>query len=135
VTETIQNLMIPYYILGIKHADRLQATIPLVQFVQNHLVPLMWARDPHDLRLAHELRNMALDAEIVLRASLYRTESRGTHYREDYPRRDDENWLAWTILQKVDGEMKLSKQPMPEEWWPDLSRPYEERYPVRFPGE
>lgn len=95
----------------------------------------MKAKDAHDLRLAHEVRNMALHAEIVLRASLFRTESRGTHYREDYPRRDDPNWLAWTILKEEDGEMKLFKQPIPKEWWPDLSKSYEERYPVRFPGE
>jgi hypothetical protein len=31
--------------------------------------------------------------------------------------------------------MKLLKEPIPKEWWPDLSKPYEERYPIRFPGE
>jgi len=27
------------------------------------------------------------------------------------------------------------KEPVPKEWWPDLSKPYKERYPERFPGE
>jgi hypothetical protein len=31
--------------------------------------------------------------------------------------------------------MKVLKVPVPKEWWPDLSRPYRERYPERFPGE
>ncbi|MBW1767471.1 MAG: FAD-binding protein, partial [Deltaproteobacteria bacterium] len=62
-------------------------------------------------------------------------ESRGCHYREDYPRRDDPNWLAWVLLREEDGKMKVFKKPVPEEWWPDLSMPYEERYMWRFPGE
>ena len=32
-----------------------------------------------------------------------------------------------------EGRMKLIKEPIPEEWKPDLSKPYEERYPFKFP--
>ena len=81
-----------------------------------------------DLRLAHEARSMVLSAEMYLRSTLYRTESRGEHFREDYPTRDDPNWLAWTGLRMKDGEMKMFKIPLPKEWWPDLSIPYEKRY-------
>ena len=80
-------------------------------------------------------KNMVLNAEMKLTASLFRTESRGSHYREDYPRRDDPNWLAWVLLKEEQGQMKASKKPIPKEWWPDLSKPYEERYPFRLPGE
>jgi hypothetical protein len=31
--------------------------------------------------------------------------------------------------------MTVSTEPIPRAWWPDLSKPYEERYPKRFPGE
>ena len=78
---------------------------------------------------------MVLNAEMRLRSSIFRTESRGCHYREDYPRRDDPGWLAWVKLRNVDGGMEVLKEPIPEEWWPDLSTPYEERYPVRYPTE
>jgi len=78
---------------------------------------------------------MALNAEMVLRASLFRTESRGGHVREDYPRRDDPTWLAWVKLKEEKGKMKVLKEPIPKDWWPDLSRPYEERYPTRYPWE
>ena len=103
--------------------------------MRDHLVPKLTAKDPHEMRLAHETKSMILNAEIKLRSSLFRTESRGTHYREDYPRRDDPNWLAWIKVKDEQGIMKLTKVPMPKEWWPDLSKPYEERYPVRFAGE
>ena len=135
VTQMLQNTMVPYYIMGVKREDRMQAALTLIKFIQEHLVPLQRAEDPHELRMANEARNMALNAEMVLKASLFRTESRGIHYREDYPRRDDKNWLAWVILKDVEGEMKLHKEPIPEEWHPDLSKPYEERYDFRFPSE
>jgi len=135
VTQLLQNLMIPYFIMYIKHEKRIQATLTLVEFLRDHLVPKLTAKNPHELRLAHETKNMVLNAEMRLRASLFRTESRGTHYREDYPRRDDPNWLAWVLLKEEQGKMKVLKKPIPKEWWPDLSKPYEERYTVRFPGE
>ena len=75
---------------------------------------------------------MVLSAEIRLRSALFRTEN---HYRKDYPRRDDPAWLAWTKIKEEQGKMTLIKVPVPKEWWPDLSIPYEQRYPFRFPGE
>lgn len=38
-----------------------------------------------------QTNNMLLNAEMKLRALLFRTESRGTHYWEDNPARDDDN--------------------------------------------
>jgi len=136
VTQLLQNTMMPYFVLHIKHGDRLEAALTMVEFLRDHLAPRMKAADAHELRLVHETRNMILSAEMMLRASLVRTESRGQHYREDYPRRDDPGWLAWTkVAQSPDGSMTVSKEPVPREWWPDLERPYKERYPARFPGE
>ena len=135
VTQVLQNTMIPYYIMYIKHGDRMQAALTLVEFIRDHLVPKLTAKDPHELRLAHETKNMVLNAEMRLRSSIFRTESRGCHYREDFPKRDDENWLAWVKLKEENGKMKVLKEPIPKEWEPDLSMPYEERYPTRFPGE
>ena len=135
VTQVLQNITKPYFMLFIKHGKRMEAALTLVEFMKDHLAPKLFAKDPHELRLAHETKNMILNAEIKLRSSLFRTESRGWFYREDYPRRDDPNWLAWIKLKEEKGKMKLWKEPIPKEWWPDLSKPYEERYPARFPGE
>jgi succinate dehydrogenase/fumarate reductase flavoprotein subunit len=134
VTQIIQNTMTPYFILQIKKEDRLKAALTFIEFVRSHLVPKLTAKDSHELRLAHETDNMALNAEMILRSSLFRTESRGQHYREDYPRRDDPAWLVWVKLKDDHGEMQVATEPVPEKWWPDLSKPYEERYPKRFPG-
>jgi len=136
VTQMLQNTMIPYYVMYVKHGERLQAALTNVEFFRDHLVPLLYASDQHELRLVHETRNMVLNAEMRLRASLFRTETRGCHYREDYPLRDDENWLAWVLLKKgAGGEMQVFKRNIPAKWHPDPSLPYEERYPNRVPGE
>jgi succinate dehydrogenase/fumarate reductase flavoprotein subunit len=135
VTQLLQNTVMPYYIVFVKHGERLQAALTIVEFLRDHLVPKLLVKDAHELRLAHETKNMVLSAEMMLRSSLFRTESRGLHYREDYPRRDDPTWLAWTKVKEEQGRMKVSREPVPEEWWPDLSKPYEERYDLRFPGD
>jgi succinate dehydrogenase/fumarate reductase flavoprotein subunit len=133
--QIIYNTMTPYFIKYIKREDRLKAALTIIEFVKDHVVPKLFAKDPHELWLAHEVKNMALNAEMILKCSLFRTESRGTHYREDYPRRVDPEWLAWIKLKDENGEMKLWKHPIPRKHWPDLSVPYEERYLRRFPGE
>ena len=77
-------------------------------------MPMLRAANLHELRLAHETANMILNAEMKLRASLLRTETRGSHYREDYPERDDEDWLAWIKISRGDdGGMRLAKHPVP----------------------
>lgn len=47
---------------------------------------------PQALRRAIEVENSLLTAELMTRAALMRRESRGSHYREDYPRQNDEQW-------------------------------------------
>ena len=135
LTQILQNAMFPYYVLFIKQVDRLQATLTMVEFMRDHLAPQLRVDNPHDLKLAHEVQSMIYNAEAKLRTSLYREESRGTHYREDFPNRNDPDWLAWISLQRDGDQMKLWKRPIPEKWWPDLSQPYEQLYAARMPGE
>ncbi len=110
VTQALQGIMIPNFILYVKSEDRLLAALTYVEYLRDHQVPLLMADDEHELRQAHETANMVLNAEMKLRASLMRTESRGSHYREDYPERNDDEWVAWIkILRADDGSMQLAK--------------------------
>jgi succinate dehydrogenase/fumarate reductase flavoprotein subunit len=135
VTQVLHGFTVPYFILQVKHGERLQAAITLVEFMKNHLAPKLIAKDAQEWRMAQEAKNIIFVSEMMLRSSLFRTESRGGHFREDYPRRDDPNWLSWVRLKNEQGAMKLYKEPIPEKWWPDLTRPYESRYPRMLPGE
>ena len=57
-----------------------------------------------DLTETLEFGSLLSLAEVILVSALERTESRGAHFREDFPDRDDENWLKHTLVRKtVDG--------------------------------
>ena len=117
VNQQLRQIMVPYYVSLIKERSRLEAALQLVRFLKDHMVPRMFARDPHELKMCLETENMVLNAEMMLRASLAREESRGVHYREDFPRRDDENWLAWSYVKDEDGQMTAGKIPVPAGMW------------------
>ena len=56
-----------------------------------------------DLTEALELDNMLAQASVSLHSAIGRTEGRGAHAREDFPKRDDENWLKHTYCWLDDG--------------------------------
>ncbi|HXF85868.1 MAG TPA: FAD-dependent oxidoreductase [Anaerolineales bacterium] len=65
-----------------------------------------------ELLNAWELGNMLDVAEVVAECALNRTESRGGHAREDYPERDDQNWLKHTLIWKKDGKTTIGYKPV-----------------------
>lgn len=135
VMQLLHNTMAPYFISYIKEEERLKGALSYIEFIRDHLLPKLYAADAHELRLVYEVRSMTLISEIRLRSSLFRTESRGMHFREDHPYRDDENWLAWTRITLKDGKITPVKVEIPDEWKPDRDEAYEDRYTYRFPGE
>ena len=97
----------------------MKAALAYIEELRDHHVPHLRAANLHELRLAHETKNMVISAEMKLRASLMRTESRCSHYRLDYPEMDKENWEAWiNIFKGEDGNMQLEKQPF--NTWPTV---------------
>jgi succinate dehydrogenase/fumarate reductase flavoprotein subunit len=67
------------------------------------------AADVRGLMRRLELDNLLLAGEMVARAALARTESRGAHFREDYPA-EDENWLANLFITNKNGAMAIEKK-------------------------
>jgi succinate dehydrogenase / fumarate reductase flavoprotein subunit len=66
-----------------------------------------------DLTEALELDNMLTQASVSVHSAIGRTESRGAHAREDFPKRDDENWLKHTLSWlDQDGTVRLDYRPV-----------------------
>jgi succinate dehydrogenase / fumarate reductase flavoprotein subunit len=77
-----------------------------------------------DLLEAIELGFLLDVAEATAFSALNRTESRGAHYREDYPKRDDENWLKHTLIWRQDGRVTFAYKPVVITKWPPKERKY-----------
>jgi succinate dehydrogenase / fumarate reductase flavoprotein subunit len=66
-----------------------------------------------DLMEALELQNLMEQAVVALHSAENRTESRGAHARDDFPERDDENWLKHTVAWlNGDGKVTLGYRPV-----------------------
>ena len=65
-----------------------------------------------ELLNAWELGNLLDIAEVVATSALNRKESRGGHSREDYPDRDDKEWLKHTLITKKDGKLDITYKPV-----------------------
>jgi len=70
-------------------------------------------RKPEHLIRYHELLNMLNTSEAAIRSALVRKESRGSHFREDYPEEDNENWLGNVFARKTDAGIETWFEPIP----------------------
>ena len=113
VLRKIQELVLPYNVSILKSEKSLNSALHELQQIQKDLLPEMGSGDAHYLMKCKEIEAIAIVTEMFLKASLMRKETRGGHYREDYPQRDDQNWLGWIKIRQENGNMKLHLEPVP----------------------
>jgi succinate dehydrogenase / fumarate reductase, flavoprotein subunit len=77
------------------------------------------------LNFARELENMLILARVVTIGAFYRNESRGAHYKPDFPERDDANWLKTTRAKWVHNDIQLSYEPVDISHIPPRPRRYD----------
>ena len=76
---------------------------------------------------ALELQNLFEVAQATAISALKRTESRGAHARDDFPERDDENWLCHSLydpLKKDISKRKVNYEPKQVKAFPPKMRSY-----------
>jgi L-aspartate oxidase len=79
----------------VRDGKSLGAGLERVRFWQSYVMNRRFAESG-----AWELQNMLTVAELILRAALIREESRGAHYRRDFPKTDDKKWKRTIILNR-----------------------------------
>ncbi|MFX1564251.1 MAG: FAD-binding protein [Promethearchaeota archaeon] len=66
---------------------------------------------------ALELHDMLIVAEMIIQSALFRKESRGAHYRTDYPSSNHNEWFCNIVIKQKDSKMVLRKVPVPITKW------------------
>src|SRR5687767_4240349 len=100
----------------VRYNDRLKATDEKLLELRERFQKIsindsnLWATQavPH----ARQLWNMMQLARVITLGALNRNESRGAHYKPDFPDRDDANWLKTTIAEFSDEAPVFSYQPV-----------------------
>ena len=84
-----------------------------------------WANQT--LNFVRELGNMLILARVITMGALARNETRGAHYKPDFPERDDANWLKTTKASYNDGNIQLEYEPVDT----SLLQPRERKYTAK----
>jgi len=97
VTNSLQSLMSRQ--VGIdRHGDSLGEALQNIDFWSRYVLPQTFA-EPE----GWELQNMLVVARAVTASAQFRRESRGVHYRRDFPESDDANWKRTVFVSRDSG--------------------------------
>jgi succinate dehydrogenase / fumarate reductase, flavoprotein subunit len=81
-----------------------------------------WANQT--LNFVRELGNMIILAKVITMGALARNETRGAHYKPEFPDRDDANWLKTTIASYNNGNIQLQYEAVDTSLLPLRERKY-----------
>lgn len=96
----------------IRHAAALQEALTHIRTLAEQARMCRGDR-PATVVKSLELENLCLTAEAIVLAALTRQESRGTHYRTDFPERDDTAWRCNLLVSRAaDGTMQVHQAPV-----------------------
>jgi succinate dehydrogenase/fumarate reductase flavoprotein subunit len=121
ILRDLQTIMFAYDVSILKRGDRLQHALSAVEALAQQFLAIK-APHTHELVRLKETEAMLLAAQFILRASLVRTESRLSHFRDDFPQRDDANWLVWVDIVPGASEPEWRQTPIPTPLCPVVAR-------------
>lgn len=102
--------------LVVRTQRSLEDTVQEIERIKAESLPRLSVQSPMELTQALELDNLLLVGEMVGKAAAMRKESRGGHNREDYPQRNDANWLRVIRVRNADGGMTLDTFVIDPDW-------------------
>jgi fumarate reductase (CoM/CoB) subunit A len=90
-----------YDLLVVKSEASLTRFLSEVASLKRESLPRLSVASPQELIEALELQNLLALSEVEARVCLERKESRGSHYREDFPNQDDKNWVRSVVVKNL----------------------------------
>lgn len=96
VLNEFRKIIAPYDVSILKTSAGLNRALRRFEHIKTEWLPRISAESPHFLMKRNEIYGVADFTELYLQASLLRTESRGSHYRADYPERNAD-CLGWYL--------------------------------------
>jgi succinate dehydrogenase / fumarate reductase flavoprotein subunit len=117
-----EHVTVVRYNKGMEQADtKLQELLERYQKI-NLADRTQWSNQT--LAFARELFNMLVLARVITLGAIARNESRGAHYKPDFPERDDPNWLKTTKASFNGGDIRLEYEPVDVSLIPPRTRKY-----------
>lgn len=93
-------------VLVVRRAESLSETLKkLLRY--REIISSWLSVDEEHIVNAFELKNMIEVGLVITKSAITRNEIRGSHYRADYPQRNDKEWLKMIEVQYDDGNLQL----------------------------
>jgi len=116
------------YVTVVRYNKDLEKTIEKVKEIKERSKDINindmadWVNQP--LQFARQFKNMLELAHVITKGALLRDESRGAHYKPDFPERDDKNFLKTTVANYAPDEPEITYEDVDT----SLIKPKERKY-------
>lgn len=119
IMRKLHEIIMDYRVSLLPNEGTLTTALRQVRALKEEAAVTMLPADPHEVAKYYETLNVLNNAELHLRASLERKETRVCHYREDFPEMNNDEWLKWIEWSRdPDGEPIMSLVDVPIEEYP-----------------
>jgi succinate dehydrogenase/fumarate reductase flavoprotein subunit len=96
----------------LRDGEGLEGAIESLRRIQVENLPEIKAETPKEVLEKMEVENGILVGEMITRSALMREESRGAHFRKDFPQTDDQKWKGSIFLKKSPEGFELEFRPL-----------------------
>lgn len=127
IRRELQELMTDHCSVFRDHRGLETAQVKIAELKHRYRDIGLSCRDRHfnlELIEALEGEHLLNCAEVIVLSALHRRESRGAHYREDYPERNDQDFLHHTLVATGSGGMEITTKPVQITRFKPVARTY-----------
>ncbi|MDO8955488.1 MAG: hypothetical protein Q7W38_01375, partial [Deltaproteobacteria bacterium] len=90
----------------------LSSSLEALKRIRQEDLPRAKTESPKEILEKMEVENALLVGEMIVKSALMREESRGAHFRKDFPNTNDQKWKGNIFLRKRGEDMQLEFRPL-----------------------